>query len=192
MGWVTEPTAELFLGSPFRAPKALPGLWVAMGRQDFSSRHRLPCQLLSFAPIRTTASRWWGGRGQDRAGGGGEHLSAPHVISVTHPQRCESRTPRGGEGLLRVSPSFRSLLHPFLGAWGSHPNLGDQGRHWGHPLLQSGLVPLLPPTFTPTSMRRGLERTIWEPNLGTEDTTPGIWDLEDMAACQAGHRGGSG
>lgn len=44
-GWDTELTSELSLGLPFRASKALLGLWVVLGGPG-SPRHRLLDQLL--------------------------------------------------------------------------------------------------------------------------------------------------
>lgn len=130
--------------------------------------------------------------------GGGTHgvsvLSLGRSFSPSPDPKVVSHTlPRGREGVSGFLPAAALYFTPPSGAMAPTPILGTRGgRQGGHPLEWPGPAPLLPPTFSPTSTRPGLGGTLWGPNLGSEGTAPGIRDLRDVAAGQAGHRGGSG
>lgn len=95
------------------------------------------------------------------------HPPTPKAVSHTLPRGKEA----GDEGFSR---------------------LGDLREALGYLLEWPGQTPPLPFTFTPISLRPGLEGALWGPSWGTEGVTLGIWDLEDVAAGQAGHGGSSG
>lgn len=110
------------------------------------------------------------------------HIPTPKAVSHTLPGGG------GDEGFSRLQHSPLSLPQ---GLWFPLPSWGPEGSA----RTPSGIAWTNPYTaihLHSTSSRSGLGGTLCGPNLGIKSATLGIWDLEDVAACQTGYRGGSG